>query len=282
MGSLALWYTRIDALGVLDSLESVTRKDKKAWQRGTRRAARRDHLQALARLTTAVNGEIRIADDPHLIEHYSDELVGDRVPTFAEAYRSSLRDDVRALLQRYRFADFARKTVGIGSIGTRCYVVLMIGNDDRDPLFLQIKEAQASVLEPFAGKSQYRNHGQRVVRGQQYIQAASDIFLGWGRFEGVDLYVRQLRDMKGSVDVSRLTPNQMVLYAELSGWALARAHARSGDAARIAGYLGSRPVFDDAIVAFARAYADQTERDHAALATAVKNGRIQAVNPNGH
>jgi hypothetical protein len=152
----------------------------------------------------------------------------------------------------------------------------MIGNGDADPLFLQIKEAAASVLEPYAGKSQYRNHGQRVVRGQQYLQAASDIFLGWGRFETIDLYVRQLRDMKGSVEVSLLSPSRMMLYAELCGWALARAHARSGDPAKIAGYLGSGTAFDDAVAAFAHIYADQTERDHAALADAVKSGRVKA------
>ena len=191
----------------------------------------------------------RITDDPPLIVHGSDELVGDHLPTFAKTYRSSLRDDVSALLHRYTFVDFARKVVGVGSVGTRCYVVLMRGNDNDDPLFLQIKEASASVLEPYLGKSRYGNHGQRVVRGQHATQAASDIFLGWGRVKGIDFYVRQLRDMKGSADLASQSPEQMTLYAELCGRVLARAHARTGDAAMISGYLGVEMSFDEAIVA---------------------------------
>jgi len=216
-------------------------------------------------------------DDPPLIMHLDDEDVEKRLRTVAKTYRSSIRDDLHALLDRYTFVDSARKVVGVGSVGTRCHIVLFRGKDDNDALILQIKEATASVLEPYAGASEYANHGQRVVRGQQYIQAVSDIFLGWGRANGRDFYVRQLRDMKGSVDVALLTPRRMALYGALCGWALARAHARSGDAVRIAGYLGTGATFDQAIVQFAKAYADQTERDYAALVGAIKSGRIEAI-----
>ena len=194
----------------------------------------------------------------------------------AKAYRSTIRDDLRELLGRYAFVDFARKVVGVGSVGTRCYVVLMEGNHNQDPLFLQFKEAHESVLAPYAGKSKFDNQGRRVVSGQHQIQATSDIFLGWGRVNGVDFYVRQLRDMKTSVEVSLLTPDRMLLYAEVCGWALARAHARSGDAAAIAGYLGNGETFDEAIADFATAYADQTERDHAVLMDAIKSGKVVA------
>ena len=228
-------------------------------------------------MATAEGGNLRVVDDPPLIVHLTDAQLEDRLRTLAETYRSSIRYDLRALLNRYTFVDTARKVVGVGSVGTRCYIVLLRGNHDEDPLFLQIKEANASVLEPYAGKSEFPNHGERVVVGQQFMQAASDIFLGWGRVAGTDFYVRQLRDMKASVDVAQLPPDRMVHYAVLCGWALARTHARSGDAARIDGYLGSASTFDSAIVKFATVYADQTERDHAALVAAVKSGRIQAI-----
>lgn len=273
MSHLAVWYTRIAADEVAADLPKAARKN---WERAVKKAKSHDHSQSLDKMTTLVDGKLRITDDPPLIVHHSDELVGDRLPTFTKTYRSSLRDDVSALLQRYTFVDFAQKVVGVGSVGTRCYVVLMCGNDNDDPLFLQIKEASASVLEPYLGKSRYQNHGQRVVRGQHATQAASDIFLGWGRVQGVDYYVRQLRDMKGSADLAGQSPDQMTLYAELCGHVLARAHARTGDAAMISGYMGDGDVFDSAIVAFATAYADQAERDHAALAAAVKSGKITA------
>jgi uncharacterized protein (DUF2252 family) len=272
-GYLAVWYSRISAADISASLPTPVKKD---FERGVRRATHRDHIQSLAKLTTVIDDSIRIVDDPPLIVHHSDELVGERVPIFAETYRSSIRDDLRELVSRYKFVDFAQKVVGVGSVGTRCYVVLLQGNSPDDPLFVQIKEAYPSVLEPYAAKSQYRNHGQRIVRGQQYIQAASDIFLGWGRVKEIDLYARQLRDMKASVDVTLLSPSRLALYAGVCGWVLARAHARSGDSANIAGYLGTSETFDEAIVAFATAYADQTERDHAALVEAVKRGRVSA------
>jgi uncharacterized protein (DUF2252 family) len=274
MGHLAVWYNRITGA---DIAATIPPDVAKSVQRALQRATTRDHLQVLAKMTVAQSGTIRVVDDPPLVIHISDALLEDRLRTLAKTYRSSIREDLRSLLDRYTFVDFARKVVGVGSVGTRCYVILFRGNHDDDPLFLQIKEAFPSVLEPYAEKSKFPNHGQRVVRGQQFIQAASDIFLGWGRVAGADFYVRQLRDMKASVEVSLLPPDRMVMYAALCGWALARAHARSGDAARIAGYLGTSDSFDNAIVAFASAYADQTERDHAALVAAVKSGRIEAI-----
>ncbi len=270
---LEVWYSRITVAEISASLPKLVKAD---FDRQALKAIHRDHLQSLAKLTTEVDGEIRIVDDPPLIVHHSDELIGKHIPTIANSYRSSIRDDVRVLVNRYKFVDFARKVVGVGSVGTRSFVVLLEGNGPDDPLFLQIKEALPSVLERHAGKSKYSNHGQRIVRGQQYIQAASDIFLGWGRTGDHDLYARQLRDMKVSMDVTIMGTDRLAIYAGLCGWALARAHARSGDPARIAGYIGRSDTFDQAISAFAKAYADQTERDHAALASAVKSGRIKA------
>ena len=205
MSHLDVWYTRIGAEDIAAIMPKTAKKD---FVRGAKRATRRDHLQALAKMTTVVDGEVRIVDDPPIIIHHSDTLVGDHLPEMAKAYRSSIHDEIAALLDRYTFVDFAQKAVGVGSVGTRCYVVLMQGNHDQDPLFLQIKEAGPSALEPFAAKSKYNNHGQRVVHGQRHTQAASDIFLGWGRFKGVDFYVRQLRDMKGSIEVALLSPDR--------------------------------------------------------------------------
>jgi uncharacterized protein (DUF2252 family) len=186
-----------------------------------------------------------------------------------------LQDDRRHLLERYRFVDTARKVVGVGSVGRRVYVVLLAGRDENDPLFLQVKEAGASVLEGHASSSPYEHHGHRVVAGQRLMQAASDIFLGWFRgAEGRDFYWRQLKDMKGEANVEGMAPDELVIYAGLCGWTLARAHARSGDRVQIAAYLGKGERFDRAIADFAEAYADQTERDHAALCAAVKSGRV--------
>ena len=200
-----------------------------------------------------------------------------------DSYLRSLSGDRRRLVERYRYADLARKVVGVGSVGTRAWVILLLGRDSNDPLFLQAKEAQRSVLEPFAGRSRVRNQGQRVVVGQRLMQAAGDIFLGWlhaahdlddGRQR--DFYLRQLWDSKTSADIAAMRPEAMALYARLCAWTLARAHARSGDAIAIAGYLGSGDAFDRAIAAFAEAYADQNERDHAALVDAIANGRVEA------
>ena len=197
-------------------------------------------------------------------------------------YRRTLEIDRRRLLERYEFVDLARKVVGVGSVGTRAWIALLLGRDERDPLFLQIKEAQPSVLEEFAGRSDYRNAGHRVVSGQRLMQAASDIFLGWLRVtEGLDgrrrdFYVRQLRDWKGSAEIEAMVPKGMGIYAEMCGWTLARAHARSGDPVAIAAYLGKKDVFDRAIAAFARAYADRNEADYALLKEAVDSGRLEA------
>ena len=202
---------------------------------------------------------------------------GDRIAIAAYLGQSAVFDQAIA-----EFADMARKVVGVGSVGTRCWIVLMLGRDGSDPLFLQVKEAERSVLEDFAGASQYANHGQRVVAGQRLMQAASDIFLGWQRTQvdpdgrPHDFYVRQLRDGKFSADIEAMTPAGMRAYGELCGWTLARAHARSGDRIAIAAYLGQSAVFDQAIAEFAAAYADQNERDHQALAAAVTSGRVTA------
>ena len=196
-------------------------------------------------------------------------------------YCATLEDDRRRLVLEYRFEDLARKVVGVGSVGTRAWVALLLGRDGADPLLLQFKEAQPSVLEPYLGASQFERHGHRVVAGQRLMQAASDIFLGWYRGVGIDgverdFYARQLRDGKGSVDLLTLDPAGMRLYSEMCAWTLARAHARSGDRVAIASYMGSSKVLDDAMADFALAYADQNETDHAALVAAIESGRLVA------
>jgi uncharacterized protein (DUF2252 family) len=216
-----------------------------------------------------------------LVKGVAREQLEEQVREILRGYRRTLQTDRRHLLEGYDFADIAHKVVGVGSVGSRAWIILLLGRDDRDPLFLQAKEAQASVLEPFLGKSEYRHSGERVVTGQRMMQAASDIFLGWQRVKGADgierdYYVRQLRDWKFSVDIAALDRVVLTTYGHLCGWTLARAHARSGDRIAIAAYLGKTDAFDEAIAAFAITYADQTERDHQALALAVKNGRIQA------
>jgi uncharacterized protein (DUF2252 family) len=276
MNYLALWYTQVNAQDVLALLSGMAHR---VAQKHVRKAQRRDHLHAFARLTTMTDGQPRLANDPPLLMHVSDSIMGDHIEELLIGYLASLREDRRDLLRRYTLVDFARKVVGVGSVGTRCYVMLLTGKDQGDPLFLQMKEANVSVLESYGErpKSIHANHGQRVVRGQQRIQAASDIFLGWGRMGVEHYYVRQLRDMKGSVDAATLSPQGYVTYATLCAWALARAHARSGDVVALASYLGRRDTFDQALVVFANAYADQTERDHAALIAAVRSGRVEAT-----
>jgi hypothetical protein len=234
-----------------------------------------------------VDGEPRIVSDPPLIVPADElfgverELVTDVLHELIRRYRQTLPNDRRHLLEQFRFVEVARKVVGVGSVGTRAYIALMLGRDETDPLFLQAKEAQPSVLERFVGKSEFSNHGERVVAGQHLMQATSDIFLGWNQvqgFDGVtrDFYIRQLRDWKGSVDPDRMIPSGMEAYARLCGWTLARAHARSGDRIGIAAYLGKGPVFDRALVTFAEAYADQNQRDYEALQHAVADGRVVA------
>jgi uncharacterized protein (DUF2252 family) len=254
------------------------------------KARTRDSMQQLAKLTREVDGRPRIISDPPLLVPVEELVPGDSDRNALEAqladligkYRRTLETDRRYLLEQFEFCDMARKVVGVGSVGTRCWIVLMLGRDSADPLFLQVKEAEASVLSRFAGASKYNNQGQRVVAGQRLMQATSDIFLGWQRtVAGLDgrtrdFYVRQLRDWKFSLDVTAMVPRGMRLYGELCGWTLARAHARSGDRIAISAYLGRSDVFDQAITQFAAAYADQNERDHQALVAAGASGRITA------
>jgi hypothetical protein len=241
-----------------------------------RKARGRDSLQALSKLTRVTGGRRIIDDDPPLLVRIPEEdEIRSQVYAILESYKRTLQEDRRHLLDRFRFVDAARKVVGVGSVGTRAYVVLLEGRDEEDPLFLQVKEAGASVLEGHVASNTYEHHGHRVVAGQRLMQAASDIFLGWFRgTEGRDFYWRQLKDMKGSADLEGMSPDELVIYAGLCGWTLARAHARSGDRVQIAAYLGKSERFDRAIADFAQAYADQTERDHAALCAAVKSGRV--------
>jgi uncharacterized protein (DUF2252 family) len=273
-GNLGAWYSHVTADDVIDLISAS--KGKRAARRGAAKAKTRDNMQALAKLTTLVDGRPQIVDDPPLLMRVDvNELVEDVKSTF-RAYRRTLQDDRRQLLERYELVDVARKVVGVGSVGTRCFVALLVGRDDQDPLFLQIKEAEASVLERRLPKSRYRNHAQRVVAGQRLMQATTDIFLGWIRADdGRDYYWRQLRDMKGSVPLEALSLG-MPAYAEACGWALARAHARSGDRIAIASYVGNGDRLGRALATFAVTYADQNERDHARILAAIKGGQLVA------
>jgi uncharacterized protein (DUF2252 family) len=273
MRLLDVWYSRVDAQAVLKVLRRGGRAE---MSRELNKARRRNSLSVLSKLAAPVDGKLRIVDDPPLISHVDDIALGETVRRFFAGYYATLQDDRRTLIERYRFVDFALKVVGVGSVGTRCFVVLLDSSHHEDPLFLQIKEAQASVLEPHVGRSRCHNHGHRVVSGQRLIQSASDIFLGWSGYGQHHYYVRQLRDMKATADLEAMSGPDLAAYATLCGWVLARAHARSGDAALIAGYLGKSDVFDRALVAFAQAYADQTERDFEAFEEAVRSGRIVA------
>jgi uncharacterized protein (DUF2252 family) len=272
---LDVWYSRLDA----DDLAGVVDKAKARRLRSdvVRKAQRATSLGALAKLTEEVDGRLRIVDSPPLVEHLPDRAERIDVAAVVRRYRQALPAETRVLLERYRVVDWARKVVGVGSVGTDDAIVLLLGDSQRDPLFLQVKEAQPSVLERFAGASRYANHGQRVVVGQRLTQAASDIFLGWTRVDDRDYYVRQLRDMKGSMPIERLSPAELAEYAHACGAALGAGHARSGDATAISAYLGAGDRFDRAISAFAFAYADQTERDHAAFVAAVHDGRLDVA-----
>jgi uncharacterized protein (DUF2252 family) len=286
MGHLELHYTRIDSDAILDALEGRART---AAAQLMAKARQRGHLQVLEKPSELIDGDFRIVEAQPLVVHPSEQMADGRpfvelVHVWLEGYRASLYEERRALLSRYHVADVVMKATGVGSVGLRCYVVLLRGHDQRDPLFLQAKQAQASVLEAHLGPSTYPAHGQRVVAGQRLLQAAPDIFLGWWRYQdpssdtSFDFYVRQLRQMKATIELAPGTwrEESFAQYARLCGWALALAHARSGDPAMIAGYLGNGDRFDDAIVAFAGAYADQTERDYAAFVKAVKEGRMAA------
>src|SRR5215213_7580315 len=280
MGELEVWYSRVSEEEVRGLLsEAKNRKTTaKKLSKSVRKARSRDSLQALSKLTRLVDGRRTIIDDPPLLVRIPEgDEIRAQVYAILESYKRTLQDDRRHLLERYHFVDAARKVVGVGSVGTRAYVVLLEGRDDEDPLFFQVKEEGASVLEGYLKSNTYEHHGHRVVAGQRLMQAASDIFLGWFRgTEGRDFYWRQLKDMKGSADLENMLPDELALYAGICGWALARAHARSGDRVQIAAYLGKSERFDRAVADFAVAYADQNEQDYAALSAAVGSGRIVA------
>ena len=289
MRSLDVWYARMDAAGILASVgQRVDTKAKGAFASRVEKAHAKDSLRALAKLTQVVDGRQRIVSDPPLvtpIEELAPEseatALEDEIRKMLRTYRTSLATDRQRLLDGFRYEHLARKVVGVGSVGTRAWIVLLLGRDDQDPLFLQVKEAQASVLEPFAGDARQKNRGQRVVEGQRLMQASSDILLGWLRVKGLDgaqrdFYVRQLWDWKLSPDLENMRPSVLAAHGELCGWTLARAHARSGDRIAIASYLGSGDAFDRAVAEFAAAYADQNERDFRALVDAVESGVIGA------
>jgi uncharacterized protein (DUF2252 family) len=291
MTNLDIWYAHADVDQLRAQFESQLKaRQRKTLAKGAAKARTRDSMQEVAKLTRPVDGRPRIISEPPLLVPIDELLPQQRDRKALESeladliakYRRTLESDRRFLLEQFEFADMARKVVGVGSVGTRCWITLMLGRNDSDPLFLQVKEAEASVLSRFAGVSKYSNQGQRVVAGQRLMQASSDIFLGWQRIEAGldgqtrDFYVRQLRDWKFSVDIESMVPRGMRLYGELCGWTLARAHARSGDRIAIAAYLGGSEVFDQAITRFAAAYADQNQHDYDALVAAVASGRITA------
>ena len=302
MGTLAIWYAHLDEDQLLGGVQSATAEAKKGpkkqakavkqlgknVRKGAAKARTRDSLQALSKLGERVDGQYRIVSQPPIVVPArelqttyglsADQMEG-MIREQYRGYRASLRDDQRQLLERFQFVDMARKVVGVGSVGTRAFIVLLQGRDQQDPLFLQVKEATRSVLEGHLRKSRYRQPGERVVRGQRMMQAASDIFLGWTK--GVEdnryYYWRQLRDMKASAVVETMTPVALALYARICGWTLARAHARSGDPVAIAAYLGEDDQFDRSISDFAKRYADQNELDYQAFADAVRSGRLDAL-----
>ena len=291
MSQLGIWYARADIDQLRAQFESkLDDRQRKLVAKGAAKARTRDSMEELGKLTTSVDGQLRIMADPPLLVPIEDLLADpsqrsaleSEIHSILSKYRRTLATDRRYLIDQYEFVHVARKVVGVGSVGTRCWIVLMLGRDESDPLFLQVKEAEESVLSRFLGASEFANMGQRVVAGQRLMQASSDIFLGWHRvaagLDGKqrDFYVRQLRDWKFSLDVDAMVPGGMRMYGALCGWTLARAHARSGDSIAIAAYLGGSDVFDQAIAQFADAYADQNERDHDAVLEAVKAGRIVA------
>ncbi len=285
MRLIDIWYSKITDIDILAALDdwpgntgSASVKRRRGIDQIFAKARSRDGLRAFESLTTVLDGRRVIVEDPPVLTHdprvgTPDQLAG----VFAE-YRASMADDRRSFLERYRFVDGARKVVGVGSVGTRCFVIVLEGRDQNDPLILQAKEATESVLEPYFEHSHHENHGERVVTGQRLMQSTSDIFLGWthGAF-GQDFYIRQLWDMKGSVDTTAMQPLGLHFYGSICGWSLARAHARTGDAVAIASYLGSGDVFDSAVADFAEACADQNGRDHRAYEAAIADGRLGTI-----
>jgi uncharacterized protein (DUF2252 family) len=293
-GTLTVWYDHLEAGKLLDDVAREVRKgratadDARAAEKRVAQAYARDSARVFSRRASTVDGEPRIVADPPLIVPIEElvepgsewEQAEPLIEQLLASYRQTLVHTHHPI-EEFRYVHAALKVVGVGSVGTRCYILLLLGRDDDDPLFLQVKEAQASVLEPFAGKSQYSHHGERVVEGQRLMQAASDIFLGWKTITGLDgktrdYYVRQLHDWKGGADVDRFAASGAMFYARICGATLARAHARWGDRIAIASYLGKSDAFDRAIADFAVAYADQNERDYETFAAAVREGRLTA------
>ncbi len=273
MSAIDVYYARVDATEIL----AYADKRSKAMIEGTvKSTAHHDSLHELPKLTTLVDGKRRIVEHPPTLIKLPD-LTQPLAETALRAYRQTLQEDRRVLLDRYRLADYALKVVGVGSVGLAAYAGLLIGGADDDPLFLQAKQAEASVYERYLGPSEYDSHGERVVTGQRRLQATSDILLGWAVGErGQHAYIRQLQDQKGSAVIDTMTVDELTTWGEICAWALARGHARSGDPAVISGYLGTDDAFEHAMATFAESYADQNERDHAALLTAIKSGRITA------
>jgi uncharacterized protein (DUF2252 family) len=305
MGTMDIWYAHLDEDELMAAVRRAAtqvsksnkaKKETKAAKRAektaektTGKARTHDSLQALSKLCELVDGHYRIVSQPPIIVPMreleatyglSSDAMARIIGEQFRAYRATLEDDRRHLLERFQLVDVARKVVGVGSVGTRAFIVLLQGRDQHDPLFLQVKEATASVLEDHLPKSRYKQHGERVVQGQRMMQAASDIYLGWtkgGMDPGRYYYWRQLRDMKGSAEVESMTPVGLAIYARLCGWTLARAHARSGDAIAIAEYLGSNEKFDRSITDFSERYADQNERDYQTFTEAIRTGRLQVL-----
>jgi uncharacterized protein (DUF2252 family) len=291
MGNLATWYSRVDEETILAALRAQqAHQQLRTVRKAGTRARRKDSTRAFEKLTQTTDGVPRIKSDPPLIVPVHElfpDAEADQFETLMrellEQYTSSLEGDRRRLLERFSYADLARKVVGVGSVGTRCWILLLIGRDHGDPLFLQVKEAQPSVLSPISGESPFPNQGQRVVEGQRMMQASSDIFLGWIRTADTpdevqrDFYLRQLWDWKVSIEPGEMEPEGMAIYARMCAWTLARAHARSGDAIAIAAYAGSGEQLDRAMAKFAAAYADQNEADHRELLKAVRKKRLKAT-----
>jgi uncharacterized protein (DUF2252 family) len=291
LDNLSVWYAQFEVEPLIDAVrDQLSAGMVKRTKRELAKARTRDNMTAFAKLARPVDGSARIVDQSPLIvpidvlaAGFSRDQLFDSLQAIVRVYVATLEVDRRTLVDQYELTDFARKVVGVGSVGTRSWIGLMLGRDNRDPLFLQIKEAQASVLEDLLPRSEFDNHGRRVVAGQRLMQASSDILLGWLRVQSDDsefardFYVRQLRDWKGSAPIDEMVPDGMLAYGRACGWTLARAHARSGDRIAIAGYLGSGTQFDRALLEFANRYAEQNERDYAALADAVKTGKLKAV-----
>ena len=275
MRALEVWYSHMDAEVFIE--EAKTAAARRRWEQVEQQARSQTAEHIFPKIADVINGKTRIVDHPPLVYHPREsDIMRKHVTHMFHRYRETLPEERRIILDRYHIVDVARKVVGVGSVGTRCALALLMAGP-HDPMLLQFKEALPSVLEPYAGKSPYQNHGQRVVIGQHMLQSASDVFLGWTRDdEGRSYYFRQLRDMKMKIDLETMTKGDWLEYVEICGWTLARAHARSGDAAVIAGYLGKGDTFDLAIAEFANSYADQAERDHETLVEAIRAGQVKA------